>query len=102
MEAFTIEGHTVTLIQDGTTAVQQLRDFRPDVVSLDLHLPRVSGIEILKTIRADDDLAAMKVIVVSADPIASQSVANLADLVLVKPVSLDDLLGLMDRLAVTP
>ncbi|MCB9454184.1 MAG: response regulator [Anaerolineaceae bacterium] len=101
-EAFTLEGHTVTFIQDGATAVQQLKDFQPDVVTLDLHMPKVSGIEILKAIRADDDLAPVKVIIVSADPTAGQSAANLADMLLVKPVSLDDLLGLMDRLAFSP
>src|SRR5689334_2049460 len=38
---------------DGVEALQAIRDLKPDVVSLDVRMPKMSGIEVLKAIRRD-------------------------------------------------
>lgn len=60
---FTAEQFTVELAGDGGTAIESLRARRPDVVLLDLQLPQVNGIEVLKFVRATPALQTLPVIV---------------------------------------
>ena len=55
--AFTLrrEGYQVNLACDGETALQQWRDYRPDIILLDLNLPKVDGFTVGSRIRAEDD-----------------------------------------------
>jgi len=55
--AFTLrrEGFEVNLAYDGDTALQQWRDSRPDIIVLDLNLPKVDGFTVCSRIRAEDD-----------------------------------------------
>lgn len=45
------DGLRVQLAQDGDEAVQLFRQFQPDLVLLDIHLPHVDGIDVLRSIR---------------------------------------------------
>ena len=63
----------------------------PDVVVLDLHLPRVAGMDILHQIRADERLTGTRVIVATAHPRMAESLRDEADLVLLKPISFSQL-----------
>jgi CheY-like chemotaxis protein len=49
---------------DGLSAV---RSHRPDLILLDMQLPDISGLELLRHLKNDDDVADIPVIVVSAD-----------------------------------
>ncbi|MEN9575679.1 MAG: hypothetical protein RL514_3534 [Verrucomicrobiota bacterium] len=60
---FTAEQFVVELAGDGETAIASLRARRPDVVLLDLQLPQVNGIEVLKFVRATPALQSLPVIV---------------------------------------
>lgn len=60
---FAAEHFTVELAGDGSTAMESLKTHRPDVVLLDLQLPQVNGIEVLKFIRATPELQTLPVIV---------------------------------------
>ena len=91
-------GYQTQIISDGDVAVQYLQDTIPDVVVLDLHLPGVSGTEILQEIRADERLEKTKVIVSTADPTLGDPLRDLADLVLIKPISFAQLRDLAMRL----
>jgi CheY-like chemotaxis protein len=51
----------------GGLGVELAREHAPDVILLDLHLPDVSGEEVLRQLRADPRTAAIPVIVISAD-----------------------------------
>src|SRR5437588_12467821 len=50
---------------DGLEAVKVLRTRKPDLVVLDLMMPKFSGVDVLKFIRAQKDLAGMPVVVLS-------------------------------------
>jgi DNA-binding response OmpR family regulator len=47
-------GHTVRTVCDGPAAIQSVRADRPDVVLLDLRMPGMSGLEVLRCIREID------------------------------------------------
>ena len=51
-----LQGHDcgVQTLSDGTEAVSAIERWRPDVTVLDIRMPQVSGLEILKEIRARD------------------------------------------------
>ena len=97
-QALRAAGFETQIIRSGDTAVMWLSSTAPDVVVLDLHLPRVSGIEILSQIRADPRLAGTRVIIATADDRKAEILREEADLVLVKPVSFSQLRDLALRL----
>jgi len=47
-------GHKVIPARNGREAIKKFNKFHPDIVLLDILMPRVSGIEVLKEIRAKD------------------------------------------------
>lgn len=47
------EGYTVTSAQDGVEGLKKLLDERPDLLVLDLSMPRMTGFEVLNTIRTN-------------------------------------------------
>lgn len=96
-------GFETQIVRAGDTALMWLSSSTPDIVVLDLHLPRVSGDTILKEIRADARLANTKVIITTADPRMAEMLDDKADLVLLKPVGFSQLRDLAARLGfVTP
>src|SRR6516162_9041916 len=89
---FRREGFAVDHAADGLAALRQLEAYEYDVISLDLMLPRVGGLEVLRTLRASK--APTRVLVLSArDQIEDRVTAlNLgADDYLVKPFDLAEL-----------
>jgi DNA-binding response OmpR family regulator len=63
---FEMEGHTVLTAADGAEGLARIREARPDVVVADIMMPNVDGLELLARIRADDALAGLPVILLSA------------------------------------
>ena len=57
---------------DGDMALSKLAEVIPDLVLLDLHLPRVAGRDILKYIRSDERLKDLKVILTTADALVAE------------------------------
>jgi CheY-like chemotaxis protein len=98
-QALQAAGFATGIIEDGDQALARLAITTPDVVVLDLHMPRVSGAEVLRRIRADARLAGTRVIVATADMRATDMLQDQADLVLIKPVSFTQLRDLAGRLA---
>ena len=60
------EGFTVRAVLDGDTALRELRANAPDLLILDLMLPRMNGFEVLKAAKADAALKRIPVIVLTA------------------------------------
>jgi len=98
-EALQAAGFETDIIQDGETAVAQLETSIPRIIILDLHLPHVSGEEILKGIRSDQRFDDTRVIIATADPRMADMLKDEADLVLLKPISFGQLRDLAARLA---
>lgn len=65
--------HRLTLVRDGSEAIDFLQQHgifarapRPDLVLLDLLLPKLNGIDVLATIRADDHLRSLPVVILTS------------------------------------
>ncbi len=77
-ESLTQRGAQVATASDGVAAIQALRKDRPDVVILDLMMPRFTGVDVLKFIRGPGTLGDLPVVVLSnsyANDVARQAVA---------------------------
>jgi DNA-binding response OmpR family regulator len=72
---------------DGDAAVARLNQVAPKLVILDLNLPGMQGRDILKQIRSEERLANTRVILTTADERQAETLADEADIVLLKPVS---------------
>jgi DNA-binding response OmpR family regulator len=75
------------IITDGQAALDRLARVAPAIVVLDVNLPKVSGSDILKYIRADARLAKTKVIIATGDSNQFSALSGEADIALLKPVS---------------
>ena len=97
-----IAGYHTEIEMHGKEALKHLDSVRPDIVLLDLHLPGVSGVQILERMRADERLKSVPVVVVTAYARDADSLPVEPDLILLKPVNLDQLSNLVQRLRTTP
>ncbi len=61
----TSEGFEVVGVADGEEAISKLKAWRPDLLLLDMNMPRVGGIEVLQFVRSDSKLEDLPVIVLS-------------------------------------
>jgi two-component system cell cycle response regulator DivK len=102
-EAVKAAGFSTEVIRRGDRALERLHEIAPQVIVLDLHLPHVSGNDILKFVRGDDRLAKTRVIIATADARMAELLHEQADLVLLKPISFIQLRTLAERLgAISP
>jgi CheY-like chemotaxis protein len=87
------EGYEVVCAENGVQALHELRkNRRPDLMLLDLMMPVMSGWEVLEEIQADEQLARIPVVVVSA-----MSAPGVREH-LAKPIDLERLLATVGRL----
>ncbi len=86
-------------VEDGEQALARLaRGLRPDLVLLDLNLPRLDGREVLTAMKGDPDLRAIPVIVLSTSSSpgdVADCYARHANSYLVKPMHLEELGAVM-------
>lgn len=59
-------GYQVHVVEDGEQALEYIKTRKPDLVLLDLMLPKVDGFEVLKTIKQGDSTRDIPVIVLTA------------------------------------
>lgn len=55
-DAFTANNFEVETAQNGESGVQKLTDYRPDVILLDILMPRVNGLDVLEIIKKDSEI----------------------------------------------
>ena len=79
-------GVATEIAPDGQLALNRLAVSNPDLVILDIHLPYVSGVEILRQIRNDDRLKSTRVLIVTADVSYVKAMQSEADMIMTKPV----------------
>ncbi|MCE3555881.1 response regulator transcription factor [Pseudonocardia sp. RS11V-5] len=104
--ALRYEGWEVRSAGDGLTAVRTARDFKPDAVVLDIMLPDLDGLEVLRRLRADSP--EVPVLFLTAKDAVEDRVAGLTaggDDYVTKPFSLEELVarlrGLLRRAGMT-
>ncbi len=94
-------GYVVYTAFDGESAVDELEKKKPDLLVLDVRLPRKSGFQILESIRANPDKAHLPVILISGNPSNESRIQGLrmgADDFLIKPFSPRELIMKIRRI----
>lgn len=93
-EMMRLSGYSVVKTYGGGSAISLITEVRPDAVVLDVMMPDVSGLDVLRQIRENVDLAEMPVIVVSAKGLPADIQAGFdagASVYLTKPVTFQEL-----------
>lgn len=88
------EGYEVIVAQDGEEAVHKIRSERPDLVLLDVMMPRKSGFEVCQEVKADAELARVRILMLTAkgrDTEVAKGLALGADAYMTKPFSTREL-----------
>lgn len=73
--------------------LDSVRGCRPDIILLDMHLHQISGLDLLKRIRADADIRETRVVMSSGMDVKDACIQSGADSFLMKPFMPDELLG---------
>lgn len=58
-------GHVVEFAYDGAEAMEKAKIMKPDLILLDIILPKADGFEVLEQVKADSDISSVPVIVLS-------------------------------------
>ena len=96
-----LAGYRTEIVLDGRVAVEHLAISTPDIVLLDLSLPGVSGGEILAMMNADERLKQVPVVVITALPHLVETLTVKPQLVLIKPVNIEQMSNLILQICPT-
>lgn len=90
-----MEGYRILTAPDGPSALRILKGARPSVILLDMKMPYMDGAQVLSALKADEEVASIPVVVVSAyrgAPAAGSAAAFIC-----KPFEIDHLLEAVAR-----
>jgi DNA-binding response OmpR family regulator len=90
------EGYEVAVAQDGQAALEAIEAMPPDLVVLDVMLPKMSGFEVCRQLRADPRWSGLKILMLTAKGRESEMERGLqlgADAYVTKPFSTRDLVA---------
>lgn len=88
------EGYTVLVARDGQDALDTITRERPDLVLLDVMMPKKTGFEVCQEVRANEDLQGIKILMLTAkgrDTDVAKGTALGADAYMTKPFATRDL-----------
>jgi DNA-binding response OmpR family regulator len=97
-------GYLVCTARDGVEAMEKMRAERPDLVTLDIGLPRKSGVKVYREMREDDDLGRIPILIVSGIDAGFKTFISTRRQVpppegyLEKPVALADVVRELERI----
>jgi two-component system response regulator MtrA len=94
-------GHEVMTVADGEAALSAMAERRPDLAVLDVAMPELDGLEVLRRLRADDETRDLPVILLTAQAQAAdveRGFATGASAYVRKPFSPRDLATRVDEL----
>ena len=90
------EGFEVLIAVDGEEALSKARSARPDLVLLDVMMPKMNGFDVCQALRADPEFAAMRILMLTAkgrDTEVSKGLGLGADAYMTKPFSTKELVA---------
>lgn len=98
-----MEGYEVLEAVDGIDALEKIKDFKPDVMTLDVMMPRLDGWGTAERLRQDPETAGVKIILLTARAQAADvsrgKESVLIDEYLTKPFEPDMLIATVERLS---
>jgi two-component system alkaline phosphatase synthesis response regulator PhoP len=95
----TLEGYEVRIAADGISALQSWKEWQPDLIVLDIMLPQIDGLSVLRNIRLEDER--VPILILSAKGDSEHRVKGFTygvDDYLAKPFNLDEFLLRVKRL----
>jgi two-component system cell cycle response regulator DivK len=93
-------GYDVLSTGEGAVAVAWARQYRPDLILMDLQLPDMSGLEVARQLKAGNDTASIPIVAVTAFAMAGDEKKALehgCDAYVAKPIDLRNFLDLVGR-----
>jgi len=94
-------GHKIDIARDGVEALRRMWDERPDLVILDIMMPRMDGWEVLETVRNDASLRDLPIIILTnkrEEESIARGWSGGADCYLTKPFEMADLVLVAERI----
>ena len=94
-------GYAVRSVSDGAYAIAAARAFQPDLITMDIHLPSVSGLELIRQLKVDPELSAVPVMAITAyvGRLEEKQIRRAgASAYLAKPISMKGLLATTEQL----
>ncbi len=94
------QGYGILQTRDGMQALELARKERPDLIVMDIQLPQVSGLEVTKWIKADDNLKHIPVVAVTAFAMKGDEEKireGGCEAYVAKPISVKDFLSTIER-----
>jgi len=95
------KGYAVKVVGNGEEALRAIAEFMPDLVLLDVMMPRLSGYEVCQEVRANPAWAGIRIVILSAkgrDVEVTKGMAVGADAYVTKPFSTKDLVAKVEEL----
>ena len=93
-------GHDTLETRDGIEALKLAREHHPDLILMDIQLPEVSGLEVTRWLKEDDDLRAIPVVAVTAFAMKGDEEkirSGGCQAYIAKPISVNDFLETIGR-----
>ncbi|MDD3147334.1 MAG: response regulator [Candidatus Riflebacteria bacterium] len=95
-ETLSLSGYEVCQAYDGLEGLDKIREFKPNLLLLDIMMPKLNGIEVCRRIRANDDMRSLRVIIITAKGSLEEKLEGFeagANDFIVKPFSSSELLA---------
>ena len=99
------EGYRVLVARDGVEALAAIRAERPDLVLLDVMMPRMDGFEVCQAVRAEPAIAATRILMLTAKGRATDAAKGTAlgaDAYVTKPFSTRELAAQVAAMLASP
>jgi DNA-binding response OmpR family regulator len=92
-EFLEMEGYSVSTATNGEDGLRILESKKPDLLITDLVMPKVDGFSLIRELRKQERLKLMPILIFSAKPMEANKIEDLGVRFVLKPCSLEILLG---------
>ena len=96
-EGFSVAGFEVTIAEDGEAAVEKIKEIKPDIVLLDIMMPKLDGFGVVWELKADPETASTPVVMLTnlSDPETLSKIleAGITDYMLKSEQTIDQIIS---------